>query len=145
MTTGRLSMEGSRRLFYDALTSASSVALLLPSSAPGTDGLHSQHVQNVFKETPHWACGARLLSNVGQPAVEASTFSRAQPTVCCIRLSSEEHTMKEWRSRPVLIIVLIQEDDIEQEEKKWSEIGAREYGLHGRSITNSRPHNTVRY
>ena len=46
--------------------------------------------------------------------------------------------MKEWRSRPVLIIVIIQEDKIEQEEEKWSEIGVREYALHGRSITNSR-------
>ena len=77
-------------------------------------------------------CAAPELCQAAR-GMKASTISRAQPTGCCIRLSSEERIMKEWRSRPVLIIGLVHEDRMEEEKRNRS--GVRECAVRGGSIT----------
>ena len=85
--------------------------------------------------TSYWTCDAWLVSYVRQPSAEASTINRAQPTGCCMRLSSKDNTPK-WRSSPVLIIGLIQEDRMEGQKRNRSRV--RECAGHARSITKLR-------
>ena len=87
--------------------------------------------------TPHWACGARLLSYGRQHAVEASTISRAELTRCCVKPTSESRIWKGWRFRPVLIVGCVQEESMEGEKRNRS--GEVEWKCARYTVNRSQP------